>query len=168
MARVRTTCTVTRLADAERTLETKTTKAATESKRIARDKIDATIRRLDDLRRTELKERDARIFPGTYAPVMVMENGQRVIKPMRYQCRAAGKPKFYDTKFPGTYNARRDNLEGFWRDLFGYSHGLMVVNAFFENVIGACIGTAQARSLSADNQVSIDEHRLVFSASLGP
>jgi putative SOS response-associated peptidase YedK len=63
-----------------------------------------------------------------------MENGQRVIKPMRYQCRPAGKPKFYDTKFPGTYNARRDNLEGFWQDLFGYSHGLMVVNAFFENV----------------------------------
>jgi hypothetical protein len=124
----------TRLADAERTLQTKTTKAATESKRIATDKIDATIRRLEDLRRTELEDRDSRIFPGTYAPVMVMENGQRVIKPMRYQCRPAGKPKFYDSKFPGTYNARRDNLEGFWRDLFGYSHGLMVVNAFFENV----------------------------------
>ena len=102
---------------------------ATESKRIATDKIDATIRRLDDLRRTELQDRDSRIFPGMYAPVMVMENSQRVIKPMRYQCRPADKPKFYDTKFPGTYNARRDNLEGFWRDLFGYSHGLMVVNA---------------------------------------
>jgi hypothetical protein len=57
----------TRLADAERILQTKTTKAATESKRIATDKIDATIRRLDDLRRTQLKERDARIFPGTYS-----------------------------------------------------------------------------------------------------
>jgi hypothetical protein len=43
----------TRLADAERTLQTKTTKAATESKRIAADKIDATLRRLDDLRRAE-------------------------------------------------------------------------------------------------------------------
>ena len=32
---------------------------------------------------------------------------------MRYQCRLAGKPAFYDVKFPGTYNARRDNLEGF-------------------------------------------------------
>lgn len=65
---------------------------------------------------------------------MVMEQGQRVIKPMRYQCRPAGKPVFYDTKFPGTYNARRDNLEGFWKDLFGFSHGIAVVNAFFENV----------------------------------
>jgi hypothetical protein len=38
---------------------------------------------------------------------------------MRYRCRLAGKPSFYDTKFPGTYNARRDNLEGFWKDAFG-------------------------------------------------
>ncbi|MBB5496863.1 SOS response-associated peptidase family protein [Paraburkholderia sp. MM5384-R2] len=123
-----------RLADAERTLQTRTTKAATESKRIAAGKIDATIRRLDDLRRVEPKDRDSRIFPGTYAPVMVMEEGHRVIKPMRYQCRPAGKPKFYDSKYPGTYNARRDNLEGFWKELFGYSHGLMVVSAFYENV----------------------------------
>ena len=123
-----------RLADAERTLQTKTTKAATDSKRIATDKIDATLRRLDDIRRTDLKDRNSRIFPGHYAPVMVVEEGKRVIKPMRYQCRPAGKPAFYDGKFPGTYNARRDNLEGFWKALFGYSHGLVVVNAFFENV----------------------------------
>ncbi|GAC1657995.1 MAG: hypothetical protein NVS9B15_19460 [Acidobacteriaceae bacterium] len=39
-------------------------------------------------------------------------------------------------KFPGTYNysARRDNLEGFWRKLFGYTHGVMVASAFYENV----------------------------------
>jgi len=63
-----------------------------------------------------------------------MEDGERVVKPMRYQCRVAGKPAFYDTKFPGTYNARRDSLEGFWRTLFGYSHGLMIATAFYENV----------------------------------
>ncbi|MEW9586731.1 SOS response-associated peptidase family protein [Paraburkholderia sp. DGU8] len=146
----------TRLADAERTLQTKATKAATESKRIATDKIDATIRRLDDLRRTELQGRDSRIFPGTYAPVMVMENGQRVIKPMRYQCRPAGKPKFYDTKFPGTYNARRDNLEGFWRDLFGYSHGLMVVNAFFENVSRARMEGRELQDGEKDENVVLE------------
>jgi putative SOS response-associated peptidase YedK len=123
-----------RLADAERTLQTKTTKAAANSQRIATDKIEWAMRKLSDLKRAELKEDDSRIFPSHYAPVMVMENGKRVIKPMRYQCRPAGKPAFYDTKFPGTYNARRDNLEGFWKDLFGFSHGLMVVNAFFENV----------------------------------
>jgi putative SOS response-associated peptidase YedK len=37
-------------------------------------------------------------------------------------------------KLPGTYNARRDNLEGYWRKQFGYSHGIMVANAFYENV----------------------------------
>lgn len=123
-----------RLADAERILQTKTTKAATESKRIATDKIERTMGKLADVRRTELKRRDSRIFPGNYAPVMVLENGRRVIKPMRYQCRPAGKPAFYDTKYPGTYNARRDSLGGFWKDLFGYSHGLIVASAFFENV----------------------------------
>jgi putative SOS response-associated peptidase YedK len=53
---------------------------------------------------------------------------------MRYQCRPAGKPAFYDTKYPGTYNARRDSLEGFWKDQFGSHHAVMVANAFFENV----------------------------------
>jgi putative SOS response-associated peptidase YedK len=123
-----------RLADAQRSLQSKVTKAATESLRIATGKIDATLERLSDLSRNELLDRDSRIFPGHYAPVMVMENGQRIIKPMRYQCRPAGKPAFHDVKFPGTYNARRDNLEGFWKGLFGYSHGLVVVNAFYENV----------------------------------
>lgn len=123
-----------RLADAERVLESRTTKAATDSKRIAANKIELTLGRLADLRRTEPFERDSRIFPGQYAPVMVVEDGVRVIKPMRYQCRPAGKPAFYDTKFPGTYNARRDNLEGFWKELFGFSHGVMVVDAFYENV----------------------------------
>jgi len=123
-----------RLADAERILQTKVTKAATDSKRIATDKISKTMGWLGDLQRTEPKERDARIFPGNYAPVMVWEDGRRVIKPMRYQCRPAGKPAFYDTKFPGTYNARRDNLEGFWKDLFGFSHGIAVFTSFYENV----------------------------------
>lgn len=123
-----------RLADAERTLLTKITKAATESKRIAGDKIEWIKGKLADLRRTELTGEDSRIFPGWYAPVMVMENGQCVIKPMRYQCRPAGKPALNDIKFPGTYNARRDSLGGYWKDLFGYRHGLIIADAFYENV----------------------------------
>jgi putative SOS response-associated peptidase YedK len=66
--------------------------------------------------------------------VLVVENGQRVVKPMRYGCRIAGKPANYDVKFPGTYNARRDNLERFWKTCFGYTHGIMVVDVFYENV----------------------------------
>jgi putative SOS response-associated peptidase YedK len=123
-----------RLADAERVLATKTTKAATENRRIANAKVEWALGKLSDLRRTEMIDEDSRIFPGWYAPVLVDVAGHRVVKPMRYQCRLAGKPAFYDTKFPGTYNARRDNLEGFWAKQFGFSHGIMVVNAFYENV----------------------------------
>ncbi|MFM0170313.1 SOS response-associated peptidase family protein [Paraburkholderia sediminicola] len=124
----------TRLADAERILQTKVTKAATESQRIATDKIAWTRGKLEDIRRTEPKARDSRIFPGHYAPVMVVETGMRLIMPMRYQCRIAGKPASYDVKYPGTYNARRDNLEGFWKSCLGYNHGVMLVDVFYENV----------------------------------
>jgi putative SOS response-associated peptidase YedK len=123
-----------RLADAERTLQLKSTKAATESKRIATSKVEWALGKLADLRRTTLVDEDSRIFPGWYAPVLVSEGGRRVLKPMRYQCRPAGKPASYDTKFPGTYNARRDSLEKFWSGQFGVSHGIVVLNAFFENV----------------------------------
>jgi putative SOS response-associated peptidase YedK len=124
-----------RLADAERALQTRTTKKDAESRRIATDKVAWTLGKLADLRRGELTDEDARIFPGHYAPVMVVEGGRHVIKPMRYQCRPPGRPASYDRQFPGTYNARRDNLEGsFWRGLFGHSHGVMIINAFYENV----------------------------------
>ncbi|MCC8392329.1 SOS response-associated peptidase [Paraburkholderia sp. MMS20-SJTR3] len=123
-----------RLTDAERSLATRVTKAAAESRRIATSKIEQTLGWLDDLKRTELESRDSRIFPGQYAPVLLIENGQRVVRPMRYQCRIAGKPANYDFKYPGTYNARRDSLDGFWKPLFGYSHCILVVSAFYENV----------------------------------
>ena len=123
-----------RLADAQRSLLAKPTKAATEAQRISTNKIGWVMSKLADLRRTELAGQDSRIYPGYYAPVIVFENGERVVKPMRYQCRPAGKPVAYDNKYPGTYNARRDNLEGFWKGQFGYTHGVMVVNAFYEHV----------------------------------
>lgn len=123
-----------RLVDAERALQTKVTKKAQDDQRIATDKVKQLMGRLNDLKRTEPLDRDSRIFPGYYVPVMVLEDGKKVIKPMRYGCRPAGKPAFYDTKYPGTYNARRDNLEGFWRGQFGHTHGVLIVNAFYENV----------------------------------
>ena len=124
-----------RLADAERTLAQKTTKAATESKRIATEKVEWLLGKLSGLRSPTLVEDDLRIFPGHYAPVMIWENGQRVVKPMRYQCRPPGKPPHWDLKYPGTYNARRDNLAGeFWRGLFGRSHGVIVIQGFYEHV----------------------------------
>lgn len=123
-----------RLADAQRVLQTKTTKKAEEDERIATAKIDAALTKLSDLHRTELVDEDARIFPLHYAPVMVVQGGRRVVRPMRYLCRPEGKPAFYDVKYPGLYNARRDNLDRFWKDHWGRRHGLVVANAFFENV----------------------------------
>lgn len=123
-----------RLADAERTLQTKETKKALDDQRIATSKISKAMLDLADLRRTELLDRDSRIFPGVYAPVMVVRDGQRVVLPMRYQCRPAGKPAAYDVQYPGTYNARRDNLEGFWKGQFGHTHGILLVDTFYENV----------------------------------
>jgi putative SOS response-associated peptidase YedK len=58
----------------------------------------------------------------------------RIITPMRYHLRQAGKPANYDFKFPGLYNARRDNLQRFWRKQFGHKHAIMMVTSFFENV----------------------------------
>ena len=123
-----------RVADGQRKLLEKVTRKAQDDVRIGTDKMARIQARMDALKRTEPKPSDSRIFPGYFVPVMVMEDGQRVVKPMRYQCRPAGKPAFYDTRFPGTYNARRDNLEGFWKDLFGQQHALMVADVFYENV----------------------------------
>lgn len=125
-----------RVADAERKLATKVTKKAQEDVRVGTKKVQAALARMATINRTDAKPADSRVFPGIYCPVMVSEGGRRVLKPMRYQCRPAGKPAFYDTKFPGTYNARRDNLEGFWGGLFGFSHGIMVADRFYENVEG--------------------------------
>lgn len=129
-----------RLADAERTLLTKTTKKALEDQRISTDKISKALLRLSDISRKEPKDRDNRMFPHWYVPILIVENGERVIKPMRYGCRIAGMPASSDftrdRQMSGTYNARRDNLERFWRRQFGHSHGLMVVNTFYENVEG--------------------------------
>lgn len=124
----------TRQTAALRKLEVKYTKGADEDQRIAAKKIGWAQAKLEDLRRTRLAARDSRIYPGWYAPVLVVEDGRRVVKPMRFRCRPAGKPKSFDHRYPGTYNARRDSLEGFWRGQFGHTHGLVVAGAFYEHV----------------------------------
>jgi putative SOS response-associated peptidase YedK len=123
-----------RLADAQRSLLSKDTRKAREDQRIASNKIDNYVERLANLGRRESRPDDGRIFPMYFAPVVVNEGNHRIIRPMRYTCRLAGKPAFYDRKFPGTYNARRDNLEGFWSEAYGTNHAVMLVDSFFENV----------------------------------
>lgn len=120
--------------DAERSLQVKATKKAANERRIAAAKVDQLLGWLAAITRRELLPEDSRIYPLGYAPVMVWQDGRRVVLPMRYLCRPQGKPAFHDSKYPGCYNARRDNLEGFWKDQFGFSHGVVVASAFYENV----------------------------------
>jgi len=124
----------TRLANAERSLQVKETRKAREDVRIATSKIETLASKLSDLRRSDTKSRDNRIFPQVYAGVVVRQGADNVLTPMRYFCRPQGKPAFYDKKYPGLYNARRDNLEKFWAGQFGHHHALMVVESFYENV----------------------------------
>lgn len=131
----------TRLADAEREIASreatgkKVAKYLVNDVRVATNKMGQYKRWLNDLHRTDLKPEDSRIYPGSYCPVMVVENGQLMVMPMRYHCRPCDKPAFYDWKFEGCYNARRDNLEGqMWRDVFGSNHGIIIATKFFEHV----------------------------------
>jgi putative SOS response-associated peptidase YedK len=139
----------TRLVNAERALLLKETRKAREDVRIATAKIESLSAKLGDLRRTEPKARDDRIFPMVYAGVVVRRGTENLLTPMRYFCRPEGKPAFYDKKFPGLYNARRDNLEKFWADQFGHHHALMVVESFYENVQ---LHALEQRDLAAGEQ----------------
>ena len=139
----------TRLSNAERSLKEKETKKSREDVRIAGNKIETLTRKLSDLRRIEPAARDNRIFPMIYGGVIIKQGGENLLTPMRYFCRPAGKPAFYDRKFPGLYNARRDNLEKFWAEQFGAHHAIMVVESFFENV---SLHTMQHRDLAPGEQ----------------
>ncbi len=123
-----------RLADAERALASKTTKAATESQRIATSKIEQALTRLERMKAVQSHPAEARIFPLHFAPLVMQEGNRRVMRLARYHCRLPHEPAFVDRKLPGLYNARRDSLGKYWKGLFGLSHAVMLVDSFFENV----------------------------------
>jgi putative SOS response-associated peptidase YedK len=130
---------VKRRNDAERALQLKTTKKSQEDLRISTNKIEQIKEKIADVKRVVPDPvKDNRIFPLGYTPILISENGKRVVRPMRYLLRPPGAPPSYDfdKNRNGTYNARRDNLTKFWRKQFGYTHGLMVVDTFYENVMG--------------------------------
>lgn len=123
-----------RLQDANASLQRKPTAKAQNDQRIATSKIESlesNLRRLDDMKE---RPRDSRVFPMVWAPIVIQRNGENFIRPMRYHCRPAGKPAAYDQRYPGLYNARRDNLTRFWQGQFGVTHAVVVVQKFYENV----------------------------------
>jgi hypothetical protein len=81
--------------------------------------------------------RREQILCANCAPVMLIENGLCVMKPMRCQCPIADKPSSYDAQYPATYIVRRDIFEGFWKPRFRHTHGVMFVDLFYEDVRNA-------------------------------
>lgn len=122
-----------RLQRARARLSARDTKSARNEVRVAGNKVAQYGSRLDDLDRSEPAPRDARIWPGDHCSVVLVD-GQRLLRPMRYQCRMPGWTAQTERQFPGTYNARRDKLHTSWRQLFGRQHALMVVERFYERV----------------------------------
>jgi putative SOS response-associated peptidase YedK len=128
-----------RLADAERKLAVKETKTALNEQRVAGNKIKQMKRWIADAKRTKHNPaKDDRIFPDWYAPILIVEDGKKVVRPMRYHLRPEGMDPSIDRtkngRVSGTYNARRDNLTRFWRKQFGHTHGLMLAETFYEQV----------------------------------
>lgn len=126
----------TRLVKAERALATKPTKKAAEDQRIAGKKMKAAKRRMDAMKRTTYEISDGRYYSEWFAPVVVVENGKRICKPMRWKLRPAGMPASFDKTHPGAYNARQDNLDHFWKRQFSRQRCATVARRFFESVEG--------------------------------
>jgi hypothetical protein len=99
-----------RLADAERTLASKTTKAATESQRIATKQDRAGADAARRMKAVQPHPAEARIFPLHFAPIVMQVGDRRLMRLARYHCRLPGEQPFIDRKLPGLYNARRDSL----------------------------------------------------------
>ncbi len=127
----------TRLEHAKALLVEKETKALLNEVRIAGNKIRQLRERIEELEQS--LPHHERIFPGVFAPLIVAHEGERWIRPFRYQLRPAGEPESFDRKFNGTYNVRRDRLHEvrWWKNLYGKKHGLLVMRRFYEHVEGA-------------------------------
>lgn len=75
----------------------------------------------------------SRIYPNYWAPILVCEQNQLWIRPMRYRLLPSWSPQEIATKY-NLFNARVDMLQErrSWRQLVGRRHGMIVFKAFFE------------------------------------
>jgi hypothetical protein len=112
----------------------KPTKAAAESQRIATNKIEQALTRLDRLKAvTPDPAEGANLPPALRAP---RHPGRR---PARDAPGAVSLPPARRTSGGRSQAARalqrrRDSLGKYWKGLFGLSHAVMLVDSFFENV----------------------------------
>lgn len=84
----------------------------------------------------KLPECDSRVYTNVFSNVIVLENGARVFKPMRYRLRPADSNVEVPLQF-NVYNARKDSLQSkqTWKKLFMQKHGLFPFVGFYEWVI---------------------------------
>jgi putative SOS response-associated peptidase YedK len=125
---------VERLATANSKLAIKPSKTWAKEQRISTNKIAEFKRKLADFDRQEVKPSDERIWDKEYAGVVVQQGDERLLTPMRFNCRREGRPASDDDKYTGLYNARLDNLERFWKHQFGQTHCIMIIESFWERV----------------------------------
>lgn len=127
---------IKRLHTATKSFTTKATKKSENEVRISTNKIENLKSKLSKYQSSVSSNDDSQIYPNIYAPLIVMENGKRMIKPFRYLLRPKGQKESFDRKFSGCYNARRDNLNEvfWWKTVFGKNHGILIIDRFSENV----------------------------------
>lgn len=123
-----------RLEDAKQRLANKPAKGAGHSQRMATQKIEAARRRKDFLTQGPAQWHVGRMFPGSHVPVLTMENGQLVVRSMRYQCRPSQIERRMEPLLETAHHARRDSLESRWRGEFGFTHGVIAAESFFESI----------------------------------
>lgn len=77
--------------------------------------------------------KEGTIYPNTFASVIVEENSQRVLRPMRYRLRPSWSEKEIPSKY-NLFNARSDSLldRKTWSGLIGRKHAILVFNKFYE------------------------------------
>lgn len=81
----------------------------------------------------QFKKLSPRVYVKYWAPILYMENGKRVIRPMRYRFR----PYWAEEDLPSKYSlntARMDTLtkSKIWGSAFTKHHGLLVFESFLE------------------------------------
>jgi putative SOS response-associated peptidase YedK len=85
----------------------------------------------------KLPSDDGKVFSNYFTNVIVDDNDQRIIKPMRYRVRPNGSKEEVPTKY-NVFNARIDSLEirETWAPLFMRNHGIVPLTGFYEWVTG--------------------------------
>lgn len=80
---------------------------------------------------------DGKVFSNYFTNVIVEENDQRIIKPMRYRVRPNSSKEEVPAKY-NVFNARIDSLEirNTWSTLFMKNHGIVPLTGFYEWVPG--------------------------------